>query len=261
MSNPSDPDQQQNWRQFQGTELGGLLSSIYGAQRKVIKYPVLRGTKAFEPDKNKFRPVNSTLASTDATKATRKPVQVAVPKNFGLSANGSRHSESKENLGPYLPHRKPEETIRAEIDELYIRQRSYRPAHVQPQGEAEKDRYSQICTYKGGKALPKGLITPSGEAPFEAQQRIAQQRQNDEYIAKRRAARGEPSTARGTAPPAPSPRMTMDEKFAAQISSEIDERVEHLEQLRAIGGVSRKAEAQLLGEINARVTELGRFNM
>lgn len=248
-------NEEQHWRQFHGTELGSLLSSIYGGQRKVIKYPV-PARRAFDPDKQKFRPVNSTLTSTDPAKATRnRSVHVAVPKSFG-------RSESKENV-PYLPSRKHEETIRGELDELYMRQRSYRPAHVRPQGEAEKDRYSQICAYKGGKALPTGLVMPSGEAPFEAAARLAQQKINDEFTAKRRAARGQ-STRLDAAPrPAPSPRLTVDQQMASLISEEIDERVKHLEELRAIeGGVlSKKTEAQLMGEINARVRELERLEL
>lgn len=252
----SAADEQQNWRQFHGTELGSLLSSIYGGQRKVIKYPTLARTKAFEADKQQFRPVNSTLASTDPTKATRnRSVHVAVPKSFG-------RSESKENV-PYLPSRKHEETIRGELDELYMRQRSYRPAHVRPQGEAEKDRYSQICAYKGGKALPKGLVMPAGEAPFEAQARLAQQKTNDEFTAKRRAARGQPSRLDAAPRPAPSPRLSVDQQMASLITAEIDERVAHLEELRAIGGgvVSKKTETQLLGEINARIAELERLEL
>ena len=39
-------------------------------------------------------------------------------------------------------------------------QRAYRPAHQRPIGDDEKKRMAEICTYKGGRALPEEMTNP-----------------------------------------------------------------------------------------------------
>lgn len=245
-------DGQQHWRQFQGTELGGLLSSIYGGQRRKINYPLPKRA-SFDPSASKFRPVNSTLQTTDPTKSTRKNVAVAVPKKFG-------RSESKENIfiAP-LPSRKSEEAIRAELEEINMRQKNYRPAYVRPQGDHEKERYAQICMYKGGKGLP--IVMPVGETPFEAAARLQMQQKNDEFTRQRRLARGDERATAGALAVLKSPRMTAEEKMSKQISNEIDERCEYLEEMKGMGALTAKDEARLISEINSRMAELKRLNV
>ena len=241
----------ENWRQFQGTELGGLLSSIYGgARRGMVKYPVLKkSTAEFDPAAAKFRPVNSTLQTTDPTKATRRSVRVAVPRPSG--------GESKENLSlqvSSLPTRRSEEVIRAELDEITMRQRAYRPAYHAPKGEEEKERLAQICMYKGGKGLP--VVLPVGETPMELAARNAQQKKNDVFVQQRRLARGDERASAAAMQVLRSPRMSVEERMAQQISREIDERCAHLEEMRDIG-ISKAEEKAIIADINARAAELG----
>jgi len=241
----------ENWRQFQGTELGGLLSSIYGGSRRgLVKYPVpKKSAAAFDPASAKFRPVNSTLQTTDPTKATRRSVRVAVPRPSG--------GESKENLSlqvSSLPTRRSEEVIRAELDEITMRQRAYRPAYHAPKGEEEKERLAQICMYKGGKGLP--IVLPVGETPMELAARNAQQKKNDAFVQQRRLARGDERASAAAMAVLRSPRrMSVEEKMAEQISREIDERCAHLEEMREIG-ISKAEEKAIIADINARAAEL-----
>ena len=253
-----DEDAPQHWRQFQGTELGGLLSSIYGSQRRTIKYPVPKKA-SFDPAAVKFRPVNSTLNSTDATKATRKAVAVNVPKHFG-------RTESKENVFAPIPSRRSEEVIRAELEEISMRQRNYRPAYQQPRGEEEKERLSQICMYKGGKGLP--IVLPVGETPLEVAAKAAMQKKNDAFLQQRRLARGDKRATdaalavlkHGHGHGHGQPSMSVDERMAEQIKSELDERVAHLAEMQALG-ISRAEEAGLRAEIGARIEEMRRLGV
>jgi len=240
----------QAWRQFHGTELGGLLSSIYGGQRRQIRYPTPK-RNPFDPSAVKFRPVNSTLQASDPTKTTRRSVEVAVPRNFGKT-------ESKENLLAVnaIPSRRSEEAIRVELEEINMRQRNYRPAYVQPRGDLEKERLAQICMYKGGKGLP--VVLPVGETPMEAAAKKSLQQKNAAFLLQRRIARGDQrafETAGSGGKSQVSPRMSTEDKLAEQIRKEIEERSDHLEEMRAIG-ISAKEDARLQSDISRRIEEM-----
>ena len=131
---------EENWKQFQGTELGSLLASLYGNQNRVaINYPKPKSKGAFNPAQHSFLPVNSIVASgaSDPRKSTRKNVAVAIP-----SFRGGHTAFDQENMQPIsiIPRRKNEETIKAEMETLRQRQKHYRPAYVQPiSSEAEKE--------------------------------------------------------------------------------------------------------------------------
>lgn len=246
----------QAWRQFHGTELGGLLSSIYGGQRRQIRYPTPK-RNPFDPSAVKFRPVNSTLQASDPTKTTRRSVEVAVPRNFGKT-------ESKENLLAVnaIPSRRSEEAIRVELEEINMRQRNYRPAYVQPRGDLEKERLAQICMYKGGKGLP--VVLPVGETPMEAAAKKSLQLKNAAFLLQRRIARGDQRAFETAGPETggkshsqsqASPRMSAEDKLAEQIRKEIEERTDHLEEMRAIG-ISAREDARLQSDISRRIEEM-----
>lgn len=158
-------DRMENWRQFQGTELGSLMGSLYGNQNKPkINYPKPK-TKPSNLDHTRgFQYCGAKPEATDPRKSTRRDVKLNVPR-----LNGGRKSDSEPmGLIDIMPKRRNADKIKDEIDEIVMRNTNYRPAHTRNvTSDAEKDRYSQICTFKGGKGLPEGLTLPQGTAPFE----------------------------------------------------------------------------------------------
>ena len=143
-----------------------------------------------------------------------------------------------------------------------MRQRNYRPAYQQPRGEAEKERLSQICMYKGGKGLP--IVLPVGETPLEVAAKAAMQRKNAEFLQQRRLARGDKRATEAALAVLSSPRLSTEERMAEQIKAEIDERVQHLAEMQALGGAagfSKADEAGLRGQIEARIEEMRRLGV
>ena len=73
-------EKEDNWKQFLGSELGSVLSGIYGNQRPKINYPVPK-KKSFDPAKQKFLPVNSKIQSSayqDPRKTTRRHLTMSL---------------------------------------------------------------------------------------------------------------------------------------------------------------------------------------
>jgi hypothetical protein len=236
-----------NWKRFQGTELGSLLGSIYGnPNRTKINYPKPKAMQIVH-DKKEFIPGGAKLNASDSRKATRRNVKVAVPKPVG-----NRH-ENQENIKPvdYIPRRRGVASIQQELDDIRMRQEHYRPAFVKPVSVvAEKDRLTQIFTFKGGKALPEELTMPVGEAPFEVQNR----RKEIERLNTIRQKRGLTVVRSGS-----QRAMSTDEEFAQQIQREIEERAQHLEDMRQIG-LKPVQEKVMMRELAQRVDELQRLH-
>lgn len=236
----------QNWKQFQGTELGGLMSRLYGNENKpVINYPKPK-QKKFQPAPT-FIPGGAKHNAVDPRKSTfNKNVAIDVPVPTG------GRKPRKFNAVDFIPHRRAEENIQLEIDEIKMRQSHYRPAHSQAYSSAEeKDKYAQICQYKGGKALPEELTQASGLAPFEVQKK----NKENELFAQRKLAKLIKS---GKAPPvaaAPAP-LSATEQLMEQITGEINERTEYLAELSAAGNANAKILARTKGEISERVAQL-----
>lgn len=67
-------DRMDNWKQFQGTELGGLLGRIYSNDRPKISYPKPK-VKPQEPRAG-FIPGGSKAGADDPRKSTRRKVCV-----------------------------------------------------------------------------------------------------------------------------------------------------------------------------------------
>lgn len=241
---------QQNWQQFNGTQLGSVLAGIYGNKPK-INYPVPKQAKnAFDPNKVKFKPCNAPVVhgAQDPRKTTRRDVSnMAVPTGFrGEAARpGPFHAIS------YVPHRRGAAEIKAEMETVNDRQRHYRPAVRRVIGESEKDRYSQVCAYKGGKIMMPELTPPSSEAPFE----IAAKINAIEMDKKFRATRKGLSNRHNNTVPTPAAK-TEEQQMASLIQAEIEERCNYLEEMKAIGAISKSEIQTLQAEIKSRTLEL-----
>jgi len=239
-----------NWQQFQGTQLGSVLAGIYGNKPK-INYPVPKQTKnAFDPAKVKFKPCNAPVVhgAQDPRKTTRRDVKLAVPTGFrGEAARpGALHAIS------YIPHRRGAAEIKAEMEEINDRQKHYRPAARRAIGESEKDRYSQVCAFKGGKIMPAEITPPSAEAPFEAVAKLNAIEMEKKFRATRKGLSARPSNT-----PAPtSARMTQEQEMASQIQAEIEERCNYLEEMKAMGAISKSEIQAVQSEIKSRTLEL-----
>lgn len=250
----------QNWQQFRGSELGSVLAGIYGSKPK-INYPVPKVAKnAFDPSKQNFRPVNARVVhgAQDPRKTTRRDAStLLVPKHF--HGEKGQDPNQLDAAGPisFIPHRRGAAEIWKEMEEQSERQRHYRPAARRVIGDTEKDRYSQICAYKGGKALMPELTPPPSEAPFEteAKHKAAQLELKFRSSRKGLTARDANANANMSAATSKAP-LTANQQLAAQIQCEIDERCEHLESMRDSGAMSKAEIAALQADIKRRTLEL-----
>lgn len=241
-----------NWKQFQGTELGSLMSQIYGNQNKPkINYPSLK-SKSTKPIEHKtFIPGGGKIDAEDPRKATRRIVNIDVPRNFNAR---------NENVKPIdvINRRRSADVIKSEIDEIKMRQSHYRPANVKPiSGAEEKERLNQIFTYKGGKGLPKDLTHPEGEMPLELEFRRKEAERADAVRIKRGLAPKSGMLAiNGNAARKAAAPMSESEQLAEHIRAEIEERRVHLEEMKAIGALKPEKERHLKLEIARKVAEL-----
>jgi Uncharacterised protein family (UPF0193) len=231
-----------HWQQFRGTELGGLLTSLYGRPTPEINYPKPK-QKAFQPS-GKFLGAGTKVGARDPRQATRRDVAIVIPKPTGGS------QVQRPAAVDCIARRRQADTIKAELDDIAMRISHYRPANTRAVDEREKERFAQICTYKGGKALPEGLVLPVGDAPFE----LAQKRAEQERLAKVRAKRF-PNSVPISHPTQP---LTPSEQLKEQIAAEINERREHLAEMRELG-IKPQDERRIKQEIASRVSELERL--
>lgn len=236
----------ENWKQFHGTELEGLLGKIYGNDNKpLINYPKLKTkskTAAAGNPQAPFLPCGGKPGAVDARKATKREVNLNIPQ----VGKTKRQSYSAIDC---VARRRNEAVIKTELEEISLRNAHYRPAHTRAiSTEAEKEKYSQICSFKGGKGLPTELTQPVGEAPFEAEAK----RKEAERMSKLRAKyRGNESK--------PAPReLSHAEQMEVQLTQEINERCDYLDAMKDIG-ISSSEVTKIKSEINQRVAELKRL--
>ncbi len=239
----------------------GTLSAIFFLicfshhfyRRPVINYPKPR-TKA-RPPPGQFIPGGSKADSSDPRKATKRNVDVAVPRLKGATVKVEDQVNMEIDAGssrfaPHIPRRKNAGEIKAELDEIQMRQRYYRPAHVKAvSSDSEKDRLAQICEYKGGKGLPSQVIVPAREAPFERAGRLKEEERMEKVRAKHR--KSGPAVA-------PTP-MSAAEELKMQISREVSERCDYLEEMKSMGALDPQKERAIKQEISFRVNELKRL--
>jgi hypothetical protein len=245
-----DANEMNNWRQFQGTELGSLMAGLYGNKnRPKISYPKPAQKKMQE--QKQFIPGGAKPSAADPRKVTRNAVNMVVPRPSGTR---------KENVRPIdvIARRRGNTHIQVEMDDIRMRQAHYRPAYTQPfSAEAEKERLSQICTYKGGKGLPEGLTFPVGEMPLE----IAARRKEEERWAAVKAKRGG-GQGGGQTQTQRAPRQASEaEQMASLIEGEIEERRCYLKEMRDLGALRPEQERALTNEIARKVQELQAVDM
>lgn len=252
-----------NWKQFLGSELGTVLSGIYGNQRPKVNYPVPK-KKAFDPSKQRFQPVNAKVGSAqwqDPRKTTRRETtgKVSVPTGF----RGSGYQ--RENYAPidFIAQRKGYDKCKLELDMSKERDRAYRPPinHFKI-GDDEKERYSQVCAYKGGKGLPeKGTLLTRDVTPYEAVQQKKRVEQENAFRRSRKlglSARGTNQQQKSSASKAAAaePSVPENEQLADQIADEINERVDYIKEMEAMGELTKADKRKIQGEIRARTIEL-----
>ncbi|KAJ1392551.1 hypothetical protein B484DRAFT_281191 [Ochromonadaceae sp. CCMP2298] len=241
----SEDADQNNWRQFQGTELGSLMSSIYGNKnRPKISYPKPRSKAPTEP--KQFIPGGANPNAADPRKVTRTAVTLCVPRPAG---------NRKENVRPIdvMRGRRAGSTIQVEMEDTKMRMAHYRPAYTQPiSAEEEKERLSQICTYKGGKGLPQELTFPAGEMPLEIAARRREQERWEAIKAKRGGGQGATRAPR---------QVSEGEQMAQLIQGEIEERRSYLQEMRGLGALRPEQERALTNEIARKVQELQAVDM
>lgn len=234
-----------NWKQFQGTELGGLLGQIYGNQnRPKINYPKPRASKSTEP-RSGFIPGGAKPTNTDPRHATRRDVRIVVPKH-------TRHVAEEDSIKPVdlIAHRRSAEVIRAELDEIKMRQEHYRPANTKAtSSDSEKERFRQICTFKGGKGLPEGYTLPVGEMPLE----LEAKKKERERIAAVRHRNG----LGGGLQRAASAPLSVDEQMAEQLAAEVDSLRQHISEMQTLG-MRPEEERRLRMQLTNRVSEMNR---
>jgi hypothetical protein len=242
----------ENWKQFHGTELGSLLGSIYGSQSNVkINYPKPKQQRT-PSEKKLFIPGGASSESSDPRKVTRRAANVVVPKPTGRTARDDEFSSLKPV--DLIPKRRSAEHIKSEMEDIKLKQERYRPAHVKPiSSESEKEKLSQIFTFKGGKALPEEMTHPVGETPLELQQR----RKEKERIDAIREKRGLSVIGKQNSAPA---ILSVNEQLAQQVSREIEERTTYLHEMKGLGGLSAAKERQVRQEIQSKVYELQKLN-
>lgn len=246
-------DVHENWKKFQGSELGSLLAGIYGGTKPKIKYPNPK-TNQSAPDINNstWRAVSNKLGAIDPKKTTRRDTShMFVPK-----VNGGR-GRSTLALVDRIPQRRKEDVIKNEMEDMKQKMTAYRPARTHgARGVDEKDRLGQIFAFKGGKGLPEELTGVVQEAPFEREAKRKDNLINSKY----KIVNGQKfkiEDLKGCETVAPAPLSTSDSNKDAivdQILGEIDERREHLNELR--GHLSQQQQDQLKLEIQSRLCEL-----
>jgi len=157
----------------------------------------------------------------------------------------------------FVEKKKTGSSINSEIVDMKMRVESYRPPHMRPMDEAEKNRFSEVCAYRGGKGLPAEMTGLTMEVlPSEQLARLKEQQRLDQ-VRRRRAGLPdhdppEPSTKCG---PLGGDRGALAETIAA----EIEERRRHLADMEAMG-MRSKNEREIAIEIQSRVTELRRLD-
>ena len=111
---PNDHEEEEepmeNWKQFQGTELGSLMSQLYGGNRNKskISYPKPKVVQKKLP--GEFRCLGAKVDGVDPRKQTRRfDVQVAVPK---VGGGKSVTTTTKTNQIDLIPKRKAADKIK-----------------------------------------------------------------------------------------------------------------------------------------------------
>ena len=242
------------WKAFDtSSEAGRLLRQIYGSKGPPVNIPLPRKSKTSKVPTDGWRPVSNKPTAVDPRTATRsfaKERQVDVPQP--VRPRGKKYSAID-----FVERKRTNTVIGHEINDMKMRQEAYRPAHVRPQGEAEKVRLGEINAFRGGKGLPEEMTAVKMEVlPSE---QIARAKEADRLDRVRRRRAGLPEYG-SDAPSKPGSRAGSGMgALAGQLVEEIEERRAHLAEMEELGMISGN-ERTIAGEIKQRLTELKRID-
>ena len=136
----TDPNLE-NWKKFNGTEIGSYLSKIYG-KKSNINYSTTSNTKqtSFQPN----QPFKNSGKVEHVIKSRTNE------KNLVLLPNCKVKAIKLIAAVDLIPKRKNEANITNELNNIKLQQQYYRPAYPKALStDEEKDRLNQICRYKG----------------------------------------------------------------------------------------------------------------
>lgn len=247
----------ENWKKFQGSELGSLLAGIYGGTRPKINYPKPKQSKnAPDIKESTWRAVSNKPTAVDPRKTTRRDTTgMFVPK-----VNGGR-ARSKLSLVDCIPQRRNEGSIKEEMDRVKSKITAYRPAQTHGgRNINEKDRLGQIFEFKGGKALPDELTGIVQEAPFEREARRKENLINSRYkIVNGQKVEVKHDVKRTNKTETITKSVPdYNDEMADQILSEIEERREYLNDMR--GSLSQQQQDTIKMEMQTRLYELEKLD-
>ena len=239
------------WRAFRhDTEAGRLLARLYGVDNRSnttnISYPKIKK----QLPNNQQQPLHHdaqwrsvgaphTRDPTDKRYDRAKAAKVPVPK-FGRNKIDSARSSAVDRI----PHRRSARSCSNEVANGRKQSGAYRPPRQNDiYSEAEKEKLSEINTYRGGKILPTDLTHPVAPLPSEIEKR---QREADR-LRKSQSQMDEPHASQSSS------------TLFDQILNEINERRAWQSEMEVIGE-GGKSRQKTVEEISARVKELHRID-
>ena len=234
------------WRAFRhDTEAGRLLARLYGVDNRSsttnIKYPKLKPNQQQPLHHDaQWRSVGAphTRDPTEKRYDRAKAQAVPVPK-FGRNKIDSTRSSAVDRI----PHRRSAQSCSNEVANGRKQSGAYRPPRQNViYSEAEKEKLSEINTYRGGKILPTDLTHPVAPLPSEIEKR---QREADRL---RKSQMDEPHASQSSS-----------STLFDQILNEINERRAWQSEMEVIGA-GGKSRQKTVEEISARIKELHRID-
>ena len=153
------------WKAFDtSSEAGRLLRQIYGNKNPPVNVPLPRRSGKSKVPTDAWRPGGGSAAAVDPRRATRDLAK----ERTVATVRRARPDRSYSRID-FVERKRCGSVIQEELDDARMRTEAYRPAHVRPIGESEKERFGEICAYKGGKILPQELTAVELEVlPHEA---------------------------------------------------------------------------------------------
>mmetsp|Transcript_105425 Transcript_105425/g.304330 ORF Transcript_105425/g.304330 Transcript_105425/m.304330 type:complete len:227 (-) Transcript_105425:200-880(-) len=157
MTDVGNTSENHAWKAFDtSTEAGRLLKKLYGNKPPPVNVPLPRRSKKTAAPTGEWRPGGGRVDAVDPRKASRsKAAEAKVARGYRKVRAESSYAQID-----FVDSRRSGAVIKSELDDMDMRQRAYRPAHHRPIGDDEKKRMAEICTYKGGRALPEEMTNP-----------------------------------------------------------------------------------------------------
>ena len=258
-------DENNAWRAFDtSSEAGRLLRQIYGNKNPPVNVPLPRRSGKSRLPTDGWRPVNNGSGQVDPRKATRNLAaerRVATVRRPRAAPTYSRID--------FVERRKTGAVIHAQLEDTRMRTEAYRPAHVRPIGDAEKERFGEICAFKGGRGLPEELTAVTLDVLPHEQRARAKEAERVHAVRRRRAGLPEtdPEEALSALVAAEAAKKKQQQgggkgAMVEQLRSEIEERRAYLAELEVAGelGHAGNTERRVAMEISNRVSEMRRID-